>query len=488
MTEPTLARRRAISPLLLMILVPMLMLALLVGVLMVAQKYVTPQGLSEYEYEMADGTILKIEALTVPPSHNLVYETPAMGFSLLPGMRSRRLSHYSGGNQVVVWMSRRHAKSGQPIDLDFWYDNVVIDAADEEISDYSDQNSQATLHQFSEHGYSNGGQSERPFKFDHGSYSAWVIASALPPFRPKGDRLHLKVKNADKKVVAEFNLPHPAPTAFPVWTADTLPKTFTNGDLEVTVKEIQSGGHEYKSNNRIVTNYWANATTDFKWKGMPTTEWQQWTSFYSPLGTHMGSHSEDPTKREKVWKMTLTCSKTEKATFETSERGTLDKIELLEAEKTANSGKTTTINGCKIEVLTIGGKGPTSFEQSSTRLGYGSGHYTSSTNNYAFNQNISWRFEARGGTNAKVTCESPFPWVMIDRSTGGSNSVFYVSVLDDQGREVKSQLQHMQNNLSIIYMQPEADVKSVKLDMKIHVPMVFEAYVEVPEPKVQKNQ
>ncbi len=489
MTETASTPRRTLNPLFLVIVVPILMLMLLVGVVMLAQKFVTQQGLTESEVKLPDGSILKIEALTFGSAHNLSYQIPVMGFGAFTGSGTRMLSASAGPKQVVVWMSRRHAESRQPLDFEWWQENVVVDAFDEELSDYDlNHGSSTVLHQLSAHGHSMNYVNQRPLKCDRTSYTAWVIASALPVHRSKDDRIRLKVKNTDGKVVAEFNLPHPSPTAFPVWTAESLPRTFTSGDLEVTVKDLTTHGHEYRSNDRLTTNYWANATAEFKWKGMPTNEWQQWAHFKSPLGTTLGTSSIDPTKREKVWRMQLTCSKIATARFDAAETGTIKGLKLQKAEKSANSGLAETINGSTVEVVTIGGSGKQKFDLTSTRLGFGSGSYSSSNGNYVFEKSVHWQFESRGGGITNITVDSPFAWILLDRGASSVSKSFYVKVVDDQGREVKSELQGIQNNLSVLYLQPESDAKTVTLDIKVHSPVTFEAYVELPEPKVQKAQ
>jgi len=488
MTDTTPVRRHTISPLLLVVAVPLAMLILMVGVLMLAQRYVTPQGLSEYECEMPDGSILKIEALTWGTAHHITYQRPSAGFSWMMGVGSAMLNANTSRNQVMVWMTRRHGQTGQPLDLEFWYENVVTDAFDDEISDRSAQNYYTTLHQLSAHGQSTSSTAERPLKCDRSMYSSWVVASPLPPFRPKDDRLRLRVKNTEGKVVAEFNLAHPSPTPYPVWTAEALPKTFVSGDLEVTLNSIQSGGHEYLSNHQVVTSYWASTNAEFKWQGQPTKEWQQWASFTSPLGVGLGSEGVGPTDKEKVWQMQMTCTKLPNATFTEQERGSIKAIELQEAAKSSNVELSTPIDGGTLQVLTVAGAGKITFDLPSSRLAFGSGRYSSGHGHFAFQKNVHWQFEGQAGGNSQITVDSPLPWILIDRGSGAGMKQFHFAVTDDQGREVKSEMQYLQNTLSVVYLQPAQDTKSVNLEIKAHTPIVFTANVELPEPKIQKLQ
>lgn len=196
------------------------------GVLAYGLWFAKPEPLTEYEQLMADGSVLKIEAVTTGTAHTFMYHRPPSFFqSLFPWWRSPPvpLTEVDGTpQQIVVWMSRRDAKTDRPLDFRWWRENVVIDASGNEIvriggprpTRFEELNRRGTLH-----GPAEGGTRNCPASLSglHATslLSAWILSTPLPPFRPQGDRLQLRVKDAAGDVVAEFDLPHTAPSVLP---------------------------------------------------------------------------------------------------------------------------------------------------------------------------------------------------------------------------------------------------------------------------------
>lgn len=185
------------------------------GVLAYGLWLATPEPLTEYEQLMADGSILKIEAVTTGTAHTFKYHRPPSFFqSLFPWWRPPPVPLKDDGTpqQIVLWMSRRDAKTDRPLDFRWWRENVVIDAAGNEIV-------RIGLPYPTLNGPSEGGLGNQTASFTNlrttSQLSAWILSTPLPPFRPQGDRLKLRVKNAAGDVVAEFDLPHPKPSVLP---------------------------------------------------------------------------------------------------------------------------------------------------------------------------------------------------------------------------------------------------------------------------------
>jgi hypothetical protein len=123
-------------------------------------------------------------------------------------------------------MSRRDAKTDRPLDFRWWWENVVIDAAGNEIvriggpspTRYDEMVRNGlpypTLNEPAEGGLGNQTASTTNLRATS-QLSAWILSTPLPPFRPQGDRWQLRVKNASGDVVAEFDLPHPKPSVLP---------------------------------------------------------------------------------------------------------------------------------------------------------------------------------------------------------------------------------------------------------------------------------
>jgi len=79
----------------------------------------------------------------------------------------------------------------------------------------------------------------------------------------------------------EFVITNPAPTAVENWTAEPLPITRSDGDLEVTLTKLVAGAPlPYRQGEQPLTNDPANQCVhlnfDFRQNGQPTTNWGPW--------------------------------------------------------------------------------------------------------------------------------------------------------------------------------------------------------------------
>jgi hypothetical protein len=445
--------------------------------------------LSEYECRMPDGSILRIEALT----------TGATGFTYTPpadGLRARLFGASpqvirgspSNPDDIVVWMSRRDARTGEPLDFDWWAENVVVDAAGSEVSD-----ADADLPSLTS--FAEDGQSTRyvppPLLADHAGERNWLLCSPLPAFRPRGTRLELKVKNTAGDVVATFDVPHPAPRPFPEWTAKPLPQTFTDGDLAVTVTGIRTGVDGGA--------YWARPDTVFRWQGRPTTDWElSAVRFASPLGTALNSEStsllrsgtaanratsgDSSLLRERTWQLSLTCVRNEEAAFTADERGRLEEIAVPAADKAERVDRSLAANGCDFVIVAAGGSGTSSVALHAPRFGILPG-VRSARGVSPFDQHASLHVTAsRTGAGEQVAVRAPFPWLLVDRSGIAADKTARVRVRDAQGRDVPTHEECVEKHLSVLFLKPESGAKSLTLDVTVQKHVVFEALVELPRP------
>ncbi len=483
MTAPHEVQRRSVSPLVLMICVPLVAMVGMLGVLMVAQRFVAPEGLTEYEQRLPDGSILKVEAVTWGQNHNYMHQVPQTGFNWFVTTGPHALNMHSLHEQVGIYMTRRHGQSGMPLDFDWWQGNVVIDAFDDEVQDMG-----AMFYQYHPHGGMSGGSGDRPFKADPGTYSSWVVYSTFFPNRPAGGRLKFRVKNTKGEVVANFDLPHPTPpSAYPVWKADSLPKTMINGELEVTLKSIFVTAHEYESNGRIQYSTWANPDAEFNWQGQPTSDWHCWGNLKNQLGVSLGEFSQLPSQREKIWQAEIYCAKTANAFFPESERLLLENLTFEEHDSSKPEIKGT-VDGEEISIVAMGGPGPQSFEIDSSLIGM-SGHAHDMTwGQYVFEKSFEWRVRTNGGGRATVKFDTPFHWLSLRTSGAFNNKTSHFKVKDDQGRQIEVGHGNQHSNMRTIYLRPAADMKSISLEILAHAPQRVSCFVELPELKVERLQ
>lgn len=454
--------------------------------------------LTEYECRMPDGSILKIEALTTGGAHSFTHRAPAGDGLLnwLSGPARHVLSEtLAGSKQIVVWLSRQNARTGRPLDFDWWAENVAIDASGNAIS--KGNPGYATLHEFNGQSYRSQ-STVSPLLADRVGHRSWILSSPLPVFRPKGARLELKVKNTAGDVVASFDVPHPAPTPFPEWTAEPLPRTFTDGDLALTVTGVHTGVADATK----WAEYWARPNVQFRWQGRPTTDWQvSAVRFTSPLDTAMDSDDSDyllpgrPAARassidssllsERVWKMTLTCVRHDRAAFTAAERVRLEPVTIPAADKAELVNRSLAANGCDLILVAAGGSGTSSIAFASPRLGLGPGVFpysmTYSTSPFEQEARVNARSSHPGGAES-ATVTSPFPWLLFDRVGVAADRTVRLRIRDDQGRDVPTDEESVGKHISLLALQPEPDATSLTIDATVQEPVEFEALVELPRP------
>lgn len=481
MTDTQDVRRRSVSPLMLIICVPLLAMLGLLGVLMIAQRFVAPEGLTEYEQRLPDGSILKIEAVTWGRSHSFNYQAPQYGFAWFNSSGPQTLNLQSNHEQVAVWMTRRHGQTGMPLDFDWWKENVTVDAFAEEIQDPN-----AIFYQLHPQGGLSAVGGERPFKADPSTYSGWVVGSTFLPHRSADGRLKIHVMNTKGEVAAKFDIPHPAPpSAYPVWTADSLPRTMIDGDLEVTLKKVAVNGNEFEANGRIQHTIWANSETEFKWQGQPTTDWQCWVHLTSPLGDTLGEFSQPPSRHEKVWQADIHCHKTADAFYPESERLLFENL----AFDTKDSSKPEikgTVDGEEVAIVAMGGPGPQSFDIDSSLIGMSGHAHEMSWGQFVFNKNITCRMKTNGGGRATVTFDTPFNWIALRTSGAFNSKTVHFKAQDDQGRSIEVAQGSQHSNLRTIYLRSATEMKSISLEILAHTPRRMACFVELPEPKIER--
>lgn len=467
--------------------------------------------LTAFERRMPDGSILKVEALTVG-NETGTYRGPAVGFDRYWRGYSPRSCGITmlgrGDRQVTVWMSRRDGLTGQPLDFDWWRENVVVDAAGNEIS--SDECHVTLLTEYAASGDEKADFVAPPLRADHAKYSAWLLGSRLPTFRPRDGRLAFTVKNTAGEVVAEFDLPHPDPRPVSEWTGGPLPQTFTAGDLSVTVTGVtKSQGRTHSATPDVD---FMQATMDLRWQGRPAADWQiESAAFVTPLGDEercdgvpvdaagrasvvLGDPEQlQPLFRERVWKMALRCTRKPAATVAGVDRDSLAGIPLPAAGRAELPGRSLVVNGCGVDLIAVGGTGDTTCELPgppaalSRIFSPGWDWGTDLHNNVVLTGGSvpAWQLKS-SGTSVRLEAHSvSLPWLLVASPGGPADKVLTFRVHDDQGREVPHAAKVLGESTSgvwVVYLKPEADARAVTLDVMLQFPVVVEGYLEVPRP------
>ncbi len=484
MTDSHLPPKRQLHPWLFMLGVPILAFGLLVVVAIVVAKYAPQPGAlrDSNDHLMTDGTILRIEKVSFGKMHDFEYGGSGGGswWGRLTGSRhsSGRTSWGTQHDQLVVFMSRRQPVTGQPLDFDWWAENVAIDAFGDRVPD----SQESRMFQFGENGSSSTSGGQRPFKADHSQFDHWMVTSTLPPFRTAGDTVTIEVKNTSGEVVAKLDLQHPAPPTFPTWTAESLPCTKTDGDLGVTFKSAaihNSGTHQ--QNGRTIQQHYLNAAIDLTWKGQPTTDWrQEWVQAIDPTGNYLAQWDSYSSPHEKVLKVNFSVSKHRDAKFDPAEQAAGATISLPAADKSVPLTDTVTLGGATLRLLFVEGTGKTSNPVPSALIG-SHGNYSSSHGGQAFGKPSQFKLNTRNGSGT-MEVEGDFPRLLIEKRGLSELHRLHVHVRDDQGRVVPVEEQYASlQELQLLFLKPEPDAKSISLTWTVTTSRAFEFFIEQPE-------
>ena len=476
MSEFPLPEKKSINPWLLVLGVAFGFVVLAVGGALLAIKLTPEQGLGENERLMPDGSILRIEKLTWKQPHQFEYEISQSG-SLAFWNRRRQHLHYGYGQEgLVVWMTRRDAHSGRPLDFDWWQSSLVVDAYGDEIPD-----SNPFFVQMSQRS-SSGGSGNRPFKSDRLMHDTWVVASMMPVFRMQDGRFTLRVKNTSDEVVATFDLVHPAPPVLPTWQPEVLPAMKANGDLTVTLNALKRQFH-WNTNNGVKQKWWyftpENTVLE---NGQPSSEWiTNLLDVSDPLGNHAQSYNQQVSFREPAWKVRMVAVRQPHLKFSPAETWTISGLALPEKDKAVPLTDIKTIDGVTLRLGVIAGAGTMSYEITTPSI-HRYGNTTNSYGGQVFQTNTREETKVSGST-ATFKIEASFPHLLLEASgmTAGLHRL-YVKAQDDQGRQVPTQQRYMSlGELQSFFFNPEADAKSLDVTIVLHTGRMFEFLVKPPE-------
>jgi hypothetical protein len=229
--------RKPINPWLLVVGVPFAVFAVVVaGLLFVG--YFTRGRLGPNDRRLPDGSILRVEKVTWGKSSELEFEfePPSWPWIWRRHIQKAEFSPQSS-DRLVIWISRRDSKTGQPLDVNWFQASAATNAWGEKIPSLTSLYAlyEGKFIQFPlalSYSLSSG-------LFDPNRQTHLLACSHFYPFRTKAGHFSLRVQNDSGDVVATFDLVHPSPPTLPSWKPDPLPMTKTDGDLAVTLHRMR---------------------------------------------------------------------------------------------------------------------------------------------------------------------------------------------------------------------------------------------------------
>lgn len=233
------------------------------------------------EATLPDGTILRLEEVTFGKSQKYVVQRPSSALSNTLGLFRPEISAGAEFGEMFpqcgVWLTRRDAKTNEPLDLDWLSHCTAIDADGWECTSgfagrcHWVQNSSTT---YAETLF----RDPSPFEpLRPGKYREIVVGAFLPLFRSQDGRFPLKVYNTEGEVVATFDAPYrtDSPTRQD-WTPVSLPATQTAGDLTVTLERIEWTRQppDLAVAEKRLPTWKLNPVVSFNWQGQPSDDWR----------------------------------------------------------------------------------------------------------------------------------------------------------------------------------------------------------------------
>lgn len=467
------AEKRPLNPWLLVIGTGLAFLAVvIVGLLLLA--WIAPKsGLRSNEVLMSDGKVLRIEAVTWGRNHRLDFEYSSSDPWEFWNHRRMPITHGVGQDQLMVWMSCHDARSGRPLDFDWWSGSFVVDSLGEEIPDRDPQH-----RQMGRRGSSFSGGS-RPFRAERSHYDTWLVSSSFPAFRTDQGRFKLNVKNLASEVVASIELTHPSPPVAQSWQAEESPTTKTNGDVSVTLQCLRANSH-WGTNNGLRRQWWHYyPEAKVSKQGQPATDqFVNLLEITDSLGNHQYG-GEPLSLREPAWKVRVGAFQSQTSEFSAAETWTLLDLPLVEKDKATTRSDARTIGGVTVTLVAMAGPGKTSYSIASAGLSR-YGNFSSSSGSSAFGSPAKLECK-RNGSIATSTVEANWPHLTLETSGLTPLHRMYLKAKDDQGREVQTQQSHHYAELQSFFFKTEPDAKSLTLSIIVHKGLEFEFFVKPPD-------
>lgn len=439
--------KRTVSPLMFIAMAFLgvcVLLGIFVGVLSTIEPEL-PRSSALQEVVMPDGTILALEAVTFGKSHNYSVERRSSGFSFFSGPTRHPLSHSTSEDVVMVWLTRRNARTGRAMDFDWWSHCVTVDSHGCEIRDRERYSHRDAIHS---HGGSSGSGGSRPFHplsshGGHQEYDTIIARTALTPMRHDGDTFLLRVYDTSGKSVGEFTIKDPSPKngKYPVWTPQELPVTASVEDMKITLTSLKNVLHEERGTRNNVPYVRLRPRLQYQFRieenGEVSDRWNSSSMTLSDaIGNTVGTYDVSQLcTQESAWKLHVNFWRgSDEKNFDDTELWRVKGVAVPPKNKFKMLAQTTIIAGAQVRLVAVGGPGTSTYPG----LNPGSsGGYSSSGSvgaNHMFKVD---RQNGRGKPNTTtVTCD--LPHIVLGWSAAHPlQRVDRLQATDGQGRPVR---------------------------------------------------
>lgn len=436
--------------------------------------FAPPRKLRDNERQLPDGSVLRIEGVTFGTTHRLKFEPESSAPWAFWKQRPTPIQYGTGKTELIVWMTRRDARTGRSLDFDWWAHSTAVDVLGADVLDYD-----AVLWEMRQ-GNRRANGHERPFRTDQGSFDTWLAQSSFPAFRTEQNRFKLQVFNTAGKIVATFDLTHPSPLSAGYWNAEELPATKSNGELAMTLHRLHPRLHKQTINGveRKSWYYWPETTLTEN--GMPTNQWNaEPFELTDPVGNpwYTPYHNRHFSTREPAWMLRMRAFRPANANFSTAEIWKFVDQPLPAQDKVELRNDEISIADVDLILIALAGAGNTTYALARSP---GQGVYSFNSRTWDCDTNTSIEIDEVSSA-ATVKVESHWPHLVMGTSGETPLHRLYVLAKDDQGRNVPTQVANSHNMLTYYFFKTEPDAKSLTFSIIVHRGHEFEFFVKPPD-------
>jgi hypothetical protein len=313
-----------------------------------------------WSHPLADGTTLRLEAVTFGTEHHWEPGFVPMSRlrSWLPFLPWRpEFSHFSNGEALVGWMTRRGA-GGRTLGFEWW---STYDSLDEHGCRFFGDG-QLNMSSVSPNG--NSGASASGGRLGPPDPSARMTTAYfdLSSFPRRRQSIRLRLYGEALKRVAEFSIPNPVPGPHPVWTPEPLLITKQDGDLAITLLGLTpEEQYDYVEGKQIPIPSFS-ARFVYRQNGRPTDAWEvSGPELSDATGNVSPLNRCSLCPREAAWKLSARFFRTARARFAPTEVWTVRGVPVVGDGQVRRLSGSARIQGLTLQLDAIAGAGDITY-------------------------------------------------------------------------------------------------------------------------------
>lgn len=454
---------------------------------------------------MPDGSVLTLHAVSLGRSHSLAVPvfSQATRWNLQPASM-RNISHSTGSDRMVFFISHHDPESGDFRGFDWWSSCEIVDQYGERWRDehprryiYSTSSSRSE------------GRTRGPFEKIRENNRNFpregrriVLGVEFPVLRASAD-LQLRFLDVDGNLVA--SLPFVSPVRMPKseWQPEELPAvrevrgvrypvsravqgSARNLPLETPISlRLNSVGliERTRSDDSPRPAFSLMVRTEVLENGQPANGWQvRGERVYDILGNESSFGNVGLSVHEPAWRIGFKLTRTEFSRFDASERRTLTGLFLPGPDTATADVAAIQGDGHEFVPVAVFGPGKSSCRISGMNAGNGTRSFGGSvpirgSDRQPASYRVEWQAEGYRGV-ARVGITSDVPCLLLRTDALDVDADVLVRTTDDAGNEVTSHVRSFYDFAHLVFFDVDTPVSGLTCELCMQVPVELEFTVK----------